>query len=283
MSFRPVVAVAVCLVLFRPVAHPAVAQGADSSKGSVRGVRFSGTIASMETTRPVTQADVRIMYIDSVHNEKSASANLAGEFFIDSTKSHVGITNDSGAFTISNVRAGHYLINVRRLGFAPFEGLLTLDTARVEMELAMTQVIPILSEVRITEKAIDRVEERLQRVGFTDHRHFEAGGIFIDRTEILRRKPTYVSDVLAVYGIRMNNASFTLDRIPVDTATLSNYPMELVIGIEIYRHRSEVPIEYSRTSSGGGVGAYGNAGVRAFSRSNTGIAPATVLIWTYLP
>ena len=237
----------------------------------------------METTRPVTQADVRIMYIDSVHNQKSVSANLAGEFFIDSAKSHVGITNDSGAFTINNVRPGHYLINVRRLGFAPFEGLLTLDTVRVEMELAMTQVIPILSEVRITENAVNRVEERLDRVGFTIRRHTEGGGTFIDRAEMLRRKPTYIGDVLAAYGIHSNNASFLLDRMPVDTSTLRNYPMELVIGIEIYRHASELPIEYSRTSSGGGTGAYGNTGSLAFSRQNTGIAPATVLIWTYIP
>ena len=87
-------------------AHMAAAQQTDSPATAKRSVRFFGTIASMSTTLPVSVADVRIVYIDSAHVNKDDPKEL-GEVFVDSTKSRVGMTDASGAFTIRNVVPGH--------------------------------------------------------------------------------------------------------------------------------------------------------------------------------
>ena len=274
MNSRFLLAASAFCLLATTFVQSAEAQQTDSAKVPVaRGARFVGQINSITTTRPVTSADVRLMWVDSAHTEKDASGKESSEFFIDTTRSRVGISNDSGAFAISNVPAGHYLINVRRIGFEPIQALLTMGASMIEMELAMTQVLPMLPEVRITDSAVNVVTERLNRVGFVSRSRMGTSGHFIDRAEILRRKPTYITDILHQYGIDQT-AIFELDRMETDWDNLQNYPVDLVIGIEIYRRRGSLPTEFDATRGGAlALGLGGTGGVDA----------ATVLIWTYIP
>ncbi len=258
-----------CLLGAVPIT--ACAQQPDSTNRA-RTVRFTGTIASLSTARPVSLADVRLIYIDSAHVDKS-KANDLGEVWVDSSKSRVGITDTAGAFTIRNVVPGHYFINVRRLGFEPFEGVLTIDTLSVDMELTLNQIAQVLPRVTINTSAINRVSERLDRMGFTTRSHMGTAGTFVDRNEILRRKAEYVTDILRTYGIN-REAVFTMDRMEVDWDMLTDYPIDLVIGIEIYRRRGSLPTEFDRTR--GGALAMGQNG-------NGGVAAASVIIWTYVP
>lgn len=274
MRSRVPLAVSAFCLLAASSAQPVRAQQTDSARVLVaRGARFVGQINSITTTRPVTSADVRLMWVDSTHTEKDASGTASSEFFVDSTKSRVGITNDSGSFAINNVPAGHYVVNVRRIGFEPVAALLTMGTSVIEMELAMTQVLPMLPEVRITASAVNRVTERLDRVGFVSRSRMGTSARFIDRAEILRHKPTYITEILQGYGIN-RNAIFTLDRMETDWDNLNHYPADLVIGVEIYRRRGSLPTEFDHTRSGSLALGPGGSG---------GIAPATVLIWTYIP
>jgi hypothetical protein len=268
-------AASVCVLLAASIAQPANAQQSDSARApAVRGARFTGQINNLTTTRPVTTADVRLMWVDSAHTEKDASGKESSELFIDSTRSRVGITNDSGAFAINNVLAGHYVINVRRIGFEPVEALLTMGTSMIEMELAMTQLLPMLPEVKITASTVNRVSERLDRVGFVTRSRMGASGqLFFDRARILKSRPTYITDLLERYGIDQN-AIFTLDRMETDWDNLRSYPVDLVIGIEIYRRRGSVPTEFDQTR--GGSLAFGPGG-------SGGVSQATVIIWTYIP
>ena len=274
MNSRFLLAASAFCLLATTFVQSAEAQQRDSAKVPVtRGARFVGQINSITTTRPVTTADVRLMWVDSAHTEKDASGKESSEFFIDTTRSRVGISNDSGAFAISNVPAGHYLINVRRIGFEPIQALLTMGASMIEMELAMTQVLPMLPEVRITDSAVNVVTERLNRVGFVSRSRMGTSGRFIDRAEILRRRPIQITDILSGYGVSRNSI-FSLDRMETDWDNLSTYPAELVIGVEIYRRRGSLPTEFDHTR--GGVLALGLGG-------SGGIAPTTVLIWTYIP
>jgi hypothetical protein len=263
--------VLVCVLSLPPWDH-AFGQNADSAVSRTRFVRFTGTIASMATTRPVSLADVRIIYIDSAHANKDNPGEL-GEVFVDSAKSRVGITDTAGAFIIRNVESGHYLINVRRIGFEPFEGLLTIDTLPVDMELTLTQIAQVLPPVTINSSAINKVTERLDRVGFVSRSRMGTSGTFVDRREILNRKAQFVTDILRTYGIG-RDALITIDRMESDWDTLSDYPIDLVIGMEIYRRRGSLPTEFDRTRRG--ALAMGPGG-------NGGIAAATVIIWTYIP
>ena len=276
-------------------AQPAHAQQIDSARApAARGARFVGQINNLTTTRPVTTADVRLMWVDSAHTEKDVSGKESSEFFIDTTRSRVGITNDSGTFAINNVLAGRYVMNVRRIGFEPVQALLTMGTSMMEMELAMTQNTPMLPEVKITESAVNRVTRRLDRVGYTSRYRMGTSGHFVDRAEILRRHPHTVTDILIGYGIG-ENATFYLDRMPTDWEELMSYPADLMIGVEIYRHRGAVPNEFNQT-----LGEVSSRPRKSFSEpglaasapvsrlalgpgGSGGIDAPTVFIWTYIP
>lgn len=264
-------------VLFTSIllATPAGGQRPDSAAPPpVQGARFVGFIASISTTRPVTTADVRAIWIDSVHTERDNAGKESNEFFVDSTKSRVGITDDSGHFAINVLPPGHYLVNVRRIGFEPMQVMLTMGTSMIEMELAMTQVIPMLPEVRITASSTDRMMARLERTGFRSHRNSGSSGMFIERGDIANRHPQYITDMLATYGIHQE-AFVYIDRMPADWETLRSYPVELVIGIEIYRRPGQVPIEVAHTLPPSQL-AFGDNG-------GHGLARPTVIVWTFIP
>ena len=264
-------AAALAGVLVASLQQAAGAQQRDSTRAPAARARFIGTVASIKTTQPVEHADVRLVFIDSMHKTRE-NANDVGEMFVDSTRSRVGITDAAGTFAIRNVEPGHYLLTVRRIGFEPFEGVLTIDTATVEMELALTQLMTVLPPVRITESAVNKVTERLDRVGFK-WRSKAGQGTSIDRAEILRRKPVHVTDILEQYGVH-DGATLMLDRMETDWQLLRDYPADLVIGIEIFRKQAALPMEFGMTR---------RTGLSMGPNGSGGMAPQTVLIWTFIP
>ncbi|MDB4914591.1 MAG: hypothetical protein JWM95_2235 [Gemmatimonadetes bacterium] len=274
-----------CAALFTGAFMPG--EGAAQKPGSdtvpIRtGVKFTGLVANTTTTRPVTSADIRLMWVDSTHTETGSAPGASPEFFVDSTRSRVAITNDAGTFTLENVVSGHYVLHVRRIGFAPVEAVISVGVSPLEMEVAMEQVMALLPEVRITENATDHVAQRLDRVGYNMRYRSGSSGTFIDRKEILHRKPQYITDVLRAYGVH-TDANFTMDKMDTDWETLDHYPAELVIGIEIYRRRGSMATAFDATRAGGL--AFGSSASKVNPRSfdKGGTAGWTVLIWTYIP
>ena len=249
----------------------AAAQAPDTSaaRRARRGAAFDGSIASVKTTLPVELADVRLIYVDSAHVDKTGSRGLE-DIFVDSAKSRVAMSDEHGNFTIRNVSAGHYMINVRRIGFEPIEALVTIDTNAVHMDLAMTQIATVLPPVRIYGAANTRVEMKLKRVGFEDRRHM-ASGNFLRREDIMRQQPQYITDVLRKYGIGPD-AIIDVDRMPADWDYLRSLPPELVVGLEIYRRRFSLPTELGTTRGGTLVMASGG---RPESPH--------VMVWTFIP
>ena len=82
-----------------------------------------------------------------------------------------------------------------------------------------------------------------------------------------------MSDLLEKYGIG-RDASVSVDKMPSDFDYLRDLPLDLVIGIEIYRRRGSLPTEFDQTRRGRLTLGEGGSG---------GIAGATVLIWTFIP
>jgi hypothetical protein len=252
--------------LVTAVTQPALAQRADSAQRAP----FKGTVASIRTTQPVPMADVRLMWIDSVHTDP-AHPEVPGEIFVDTTRSRVAMTDSSGSFTVRNLDPGHYIINVRRLGFSPFEGMLTMDTRPVEMELALEQVMAFLPPIRITESAINKVTQRLDRVGFTSRSHMGHAARFFTRRDILDTHAITLQQLLAHMGVSRGD-TFLLDRIPMEWGDLVDYPMDLIVGVEVYSR--SLPVEFSMTRSGR----------RSFSQSPAApLNSKTVILWTYIP
>ncbi len=209
---------------------------------------FTGFVGSMQTGQPVSVADIRLVYVDSARVAGTTAVSI-NDVFVDSARSHAAMTDDSGHFAMRGVAAGHYLIQVRRIGFAPFEGLLTIDTATVDMELALDQQVTMLPRVTVTSSSLDRVTTKLNNVGFLSRSRMGTSGKFIDRASILQQRATYVTDVLEKYGIGPD-ANIIIDRMESDWDNLRDYPLDLVIGIEIYNRRGSLPTEFDHTSSG---------------------------------
>jgi hypothetical protein len=257
-----IISMSLCVVAATCVLRgSAGAQQPDSS--AVRRTRLTGTIASILTTRPVPLADIRLSWIDSTHTDK--------EFYVDTAKSRIAMTDSAGTFTVRNLLPGHYLMNVRRIGFTPFEGFMTVDTAAMEMELALDQVMTVLPPVRITEGAINRVTQRLDRVGFITRSRSGFSGNFLTRKDIIDSHPVDLRHALTKLGLSISD-SYTLDNIPTDWGELGDYPLDLVVGIEVYWHG--MPVEYSMT----------RRGRLTFSNDRgTPIRRANVLLWTYIP
>ena len=74
----------VATALLAVAAHTAAAQG-------TQGAPFKGTVASIRTTQPVPMADVRLMWVDSVHTDRTQPGQ-PGELFVDTTRSRIAIT-----------------------------------------------------------------------------------------------------------------------------------------------------------------------------------------------
>jgi hypothetical protein len=221
------------LALVLPLAS-AIAQG---------NAGFRGSVANIGTAHPVSMAEVRLVYVDS------AGARGASELFLDSTRTRVALTDSTGAFQIRAVDAGHYLVSVHRLGFEPFQGVLTIDTATVEMELALTPVATRLPEVRLTEKSTNRVTDRLEAVGFT--RRAKSGNVLrtMDREKIVAERSPNTHSLLERWGMSAVDR-FLLDGLPVDWRDLKEFPIDLLVAFEVYRSPEMLPVEFTQTLPG---------------------------------
>ena len=269
------------LSLFVLCSTIASSQQADSIRVASRGSRFIGIIRSNTSGLPVQSADVRISFLDSVHVSKDAAGAQTSDLFVDSTRSRLAATDSAGMFSMRAVTPGHYMVQVRRIGFEPFEAALSLDTATVEMELTMTQVAQVLPRMVVSTEAMTRVAAKLERSGFAYRRKGNGGGTYIERSDVLRQHPLTITDLLRRYMVD-GGAAFVLDNIPVDWETLETYPVDLIVGVEIYRHRSSLPQQFNMTRNIATI--FGDLGARnAQSIGQTSLMQPTVILWSYVP
>jgi len=245
-------------------AHLVHAQTPDTARMPT--AAFTGRIRSILDSSAVTSADIRLIKVDSAVVRRDRRGGDSLEVFVDSTKTRVVVTDSAGAFALRALPAGGYLFDIRRIGFAPLRGAVAVDSTAVSATIYLEVVSRVLAKVVVTASSIDRVKEKLERSGFNDRYHSGLAGEFIERADILRRKPQKLEDILAVYGI--HNATFRLDRMPMDFESIRDYPADLVLGIEIYRHGR--PTEFNGTRSG----------PLALSGGSQG---PLVLIWTFIP
>jgi hypothetical protein len=256
--------VAVVVSATAPV-HQARAQANPPASRAI----FTGHLTSTLDSTPVRSADIRLVFVDSAR--AIAGNKDSVEIFADTARSRVGVTDTSGTFAIRRLAEGHYLMHIRRIGFEPIDGFLTVDTGTVQASFSMQVTSQMLSKVTVTESAVDVVKQRLDRNGYLSRSRMGLAATFIDRKEILRRQPQTVADILSAYGIH-DGGEFQLDRMPVDYDLLRDYPADLVIGVEIYRHSR--PTEYNMTRRGPTMMSRG--GMAASMQP-------MVLIWTYIP
>jgi hypothetical protein len=260
-------AVLVVVLASTPFARSLSAQRPDS--GAVATGRFIGRIVNAIDSTPVRQADLRLFFVDSartVHARRGDSL----EIFIDTAKSRVTSSDSIGAFAVRRLTAGHYLLQIRRIGFRPLEAAMYVDTGAVGATFVAQPTSALLAKVEIKEMSVDRAKDRLDRVGYFSRRNSGESGTFIDRGEILKRQPQTVEDLLRYYGVY--DGDIVMDRMPLDFESLRNYPADLVLGVEIYRHGR--PTEFNGTRAIPTM--FKPGGLQA------SMAPL-IVIWTFIP
>ncbi len=82
----------------------------------------------------------------------------------DSTRTHYGVTNEQGAFTINNLEKAFYRLNVSSLGYKPFTKLIrtsvgnvNLGTITIEQDTKVLENINVIGEVIAVEQKGDTI------------------------------------------------------------------------------------------------------------------------------
>jgi hypothetical protein len=234
---------------------------------------FSGLVISKRDSQPVPLAEVRLTYVDSVHATHVGRVETGADIFIDSTRTRLATTDSIGAFMIRQMLPGRYMLRVRRLGYAPTEGVVSVDSASLLSLIPLEETSHALATVRINERAFTGLDKVLQQSGFNERSHMGNRSIFITRKQILERNALTIRDILSRYGF--SDADVILDRMPVAFFDVENYPADNVGGIEIYQHSR--PLEFARIPRAFNTDL-GHIGVTAYQPSRP-----TIVIWTFFP
>ncbi len=214
-----------------------------------------GRILEAGEDRPVSLAAVSLLAKDAVE--------------VGST-----LTDEDGRFQLSPGASGGFYLYVEALGFVPkLEGSLILteaDTVEVEVFLAPAPipVEPLVVEAKPRSR-------RLEMSGFPERK--QAGlGAFIEREEIEKRDPRFLSDLFRTrpgfrviggvgggFLVSRRTSSFYygtcapliyLDGLPMERGAIDRLIQpSLVEAIEIYSGISQLPAQYSGAESACGV------------------------------
>lgn len=240
----------VALLAFLTLAAlPAAAQ-------STKPATLTGKVTS-DIERPLEDAEVRVAGV-----ERSARSS------------------PSGVYTVDSLPAGQYLVQVRRLGFAPVYFSATLKPGeKREIDVELKQLPQKLAAVKVRERSgwgprdEGRLAEFQRRQRSTAvsarfltrddliSRHRGEGTLFTAlRTEwpftgcnaIIGSRPLSGIEALrAGTGVaRTCRLAVSVDGAPPMTAELAvDYPLRLVEAIEIYRGGIGIPIEFEGTTA----------------------------------
>ncbi len=165
-------------------------------------------------------------------------------------------TSSSGGFSLDNLEPLSYQLSARRLGYVPLVTSFTLERGK-KPEFLRLVMTPLPTELRqlIVAEPEDRLRDFYQRKS--------RGGIarFIDRAEIVRRDPVFISDMIR----RIPGASVRAARgfgnivrirgcqptIWIDGKRMRNVEIDeitdpdAVAGLEVYNSPTAVPIEFT--------------------------------------
>lgn len=182
-------------------------------------------------------------------------------------------TDEDGRFHLVSPTAGGFYLYVEALGFQPaLEGSLNLtegDTVEIDVVLVPS---PLLMDPIVVEA--ETQPRRLRMVGFFERKQ-SGFGAFIEREEIERRDPRFLSDLFRarpgfrlVYGaggaelVSRRTSTFLggckpliyLDGLPMVRGAIDDlvHP-SLVEAIEAYSGISQLPAQYSGAESACGV------------------------------
>lgn len=232
--------------------------------------------ASAAQSVPSPASSRTLATIDGIVSDTSLAPLHAAFVSIVGTPLRVG-TGDNGRFRITNIRAGHYLVIVKRVGYRPVSGVIEVtpgDTLRVAYTLE--PVVTTLATVTVSEKPLSgRMTDFLTRrkAGFGEfmtQEQIEAKNA-VYATELFRNfktinvSPITSSVVTQYYALsHREGANPTLGACPMTVyldQVLLPTPFNLdllpspkdIAGIEVYSGPSTTPPQFAGLDRGCGV------------------------------
>jgi hypothetical protein len=152
--------------------------------------------------------------------------------------------DSTGLFAARGLRAGVYRVDVRAIGYEPYEGFLVLGPDGVaHPRISMTRLVPQLERVVTTASATFRAR-LLETSGFRT-RERVGFGHFVDSREIARLQPISVLSLLRPYLhgcmiIYMNGAP---------AAIPTGLTVDELLGVEVYTRHGNTPLEFQNPTA----------------------------------
>lgn len=184
------------------------------------------------------------------------SSGLAGVRVILNNDTRV-LSDPQGAFVLSGVQAGTNMVVFRRIGYEELETAVWMAPGDSVVELVVTlNPVPVqLEEVTVEADAPVR---NLERQGFYERKK-EGFGHFLERSDIERRHPQVVTDLLRRFSRRYRQPRcLVLDGVLVAESAAARQVNRMVLpqdieAIEIYGGAASLPLRFHASRCSGSV------------------------------
>ena len=205
-------------------------------------------------------AQARPVTVIGFVSDTAAAPVPAAEVLVEGTPI-LARTDDQGAFRLDGLRAGTFVLTVRRLGFRArsdrFEARAG-DTLQLVMDLVAMPAA--LAEVTVTER---RTPQRRRWLDEFESRRGRGFGTFVTRDDIVKRAPMHTSDLFrTISGVSVVSArggselrmlrsrtcapDIYIDGLEAQGFRIDDIPPTDIAGIEVFRGPAETPPRFRR-------------------------------------
>lgn len=204
-----------------------------SDVGAQRSSVVGIVVDSASRGTPVAGAEVRLTRTDSLGEAMPVTPALP-MLRVDS----------SGIFAFRELAPGVYRLDVRFVGYEPYQGYLVLSAEHdLHPRVPLAKLIPRLAGVLTTASASYR-SRLLESSGFRE-RERKGFGHFIDSRQIARLQPPSVLSLLRPYllGCMIMYVNGARAAVPPGMA------VDELVGVEIYRRKLQTPLEFQNETA----------------------------------
>ena len=190
------------------------------------------------------------------------------------------LTRANGEFALDSLPAGTQAITVRHLGYAPTEVTVELSArapARVNVEMGV--FVPELAPMEV----VSRLEQGLDRVGWTSRKRGASSGYFITPQQIEARKATQFTDLLTTTpGIRVQGSMGRMYITTTRTAGRAGCVNVFVDGSRWQQLEAGDLDSFVRPQDVAAIEVYPGGGSMPVEFQSSGGDCAAVVVWTKL-
>jgi len=190
------------------------------------------------------------------------------------------LTRANGEFVLDSLPAGTQAITVRHLGYAPTEVTVELSSrAPARANVQMGVFVPELAPMEV----VSRLEQGLDRVGWTSRKRGASSGYFITPEQIEARKATQFTDLLTTTpGIRVQGSMGRMFLTATRTAGRQGCVNVFVDGSRWQQLEAGDLDSFVRPQDVAAIEVYPGGGSMPVEFQSSGGDCAAVVVWTKL-